>query len=72
MSLYICEPLLHRTCPHRLDRKVCQVQCKLTTVMEFSVDCRALSEAESDAIADEIRQRLEPKIKIGKKGGNNG
>jgi hypothetical protein len=35
--------------------------------MEFSKDGRALSEEESDAIADEIRQRLEPRIKIGRR-----
>jgi hypothetical protein len=34
--------------------------------MEYSTDGRELSEEESDAIADEIRQRLEPRIKIGR------
>lgn len=65
MNLYICDPTQHRTCPHRADRKICQRQCRLTTVMEFSTDGCAISEEESDAIADEIRQRLEPHIKIG-------
>jgi len=66
MSLYICDPTQHRTCPHRADQKICQRQCRLTTVMEYSTDGRELSEEESDAIADEIRQRLEPRIKIGR------
>lgn len=66
MSLYICNPIKHKTCPHRADPKICQRMCKLTTVMEYSTDGRALSEEESDAIADEIRERLEPRIKIGK------
>lgn len=66
MSLYICDPQKHRTCQHRKDKAVCQRQCRLTTIMEFSKDGRALSEEESDAIADEIRQRLEPRIKIGR------
>ena len=67
MSLYICDPKRHKTCPHRDNWAVCQRQCRLTTVMEFSKDGRALSEEESDAIADEIRQRLEPRIKIGRR-----
>lgn len=66
MSLYICNPIKHKTCPHRADPKICQRQCKLTTVMEYSTDGRELSEEESDAIADEIRDRLEPRIKIGR------
>lgn len=70
MSLYVCNPEAHLTCPHRTDSKICQVQCKLTTIQEFSKDGRTLSEEESDAIADEIRQRVEPLIKIGRNGGS--
>ena len=70
MSLYRCDPEKHETCPHRTDTKICQVQCRLTTIMKYSADGRALSEAESDAIADEIRERLEPGIRIGRNGGN--
>lgn len=63
MSLYLCAPDKHKTC----DRgDICQRWCRLTTVPEFSVDGRALSEEEIEQIEDAIREANEPGIRIGK------
>ena len=65
MSLYRCDPAKHKTCRRRKMRGVCGEWCVLTTVSKFSVDGVPLGEDEVEAIENELREKVEPGLRIG-------
>ena len=54
MSLYLCDPALHRKC-RRKNEGMCQRLCILTTVQAFAKDRRALTDYEVEYYENLIR-----------------
>ncbi len=65
MSLYKCDPKKHKKCNRRKMKGVCGEWCVLTTVSQYSVDGVPLGEAEVEAIEDQLRESVEPGLRIG-------
>ena len=65
MSLYLCDPALHRKC-RRKNEGMCQRLCILTTVQAFAKDRRALTDYEVEYYENLIRAKVEPGLRIGR------
>ena len=69
MSLYICDPRMHKSCRRKKYKGICQTLCILTSCSEYSVDGRPLTEEEVEEKENEIRAKVEPDLKIGRNTG---
>ncbi len=66
MSLYLCNPKLNKKCRRKLEEDICQRLCILTTLPWGSDDGRPLSEEEVEKYENELRERVEPGLRIGR------
>lgn len=66
MSLYLCNPDLNRKCRRKRETGICQRLCILTTMRWCSQDGHQLTEEEVEEYENQLRERVEPGLRIGR------